>query len=156
MPKFARDPFKELLDIQDEVNRLFRRGFMGECRTRPASGDNAWAPAVDVYETKSDLVLLVELPGLAAADIDIAFDDGVLRISGVRKVPGEMKEENVHCIERDYGRFERRIALPHKVNEAAIKASFTAGLLKVELPKVSEESPRRIPIIAEDSEKTGE
>jgi len=87
MPKFGRDPFKDFLDIQDEVNRLFRRGFMGECRTRLAPGDNAWAPAVDVYETKRNLVLLVELPGLTAQDIDIAFDDGVLRISGVRRVP---------------------------------------------------------------------
>ncbi len=156
MPRFGRDPFKEFLDIQDEVNRLFRRGFMGECRTRPAPRDNAWAPAVDVYETKENLVLLVELPGLAASNIDIAFDDGVLRISGVRQVPDEMKEENVHCIERDYGRFERRISLPHRVDEGNIKAGFTAGLLKIELPKLGEDTPKHIPIIAEDSEKTGE
>jgi len=155
MPKFGRDPFKDFLDIQDEVNRLFRRGFMGECRTRLAPGDNAWAPAVDVYETKRNLVLLVELPGLTAQDIDIAFDDGVLRISGVRRVPDEMKEENVHCIERDYGRFERRISLPHRVDESSIKANFMSGLLKVELPKVGEDAPKHIPIIRDESEKTG-
>ncbi len=156
MPRFGRDPFRDFMDLQDEVNRLFRRGSMGECRTRPAPGDNAWAPAVDVYETRHNLVLLVELPGLSAMNIDIAFDDGGLRISGERQVPDEMKEENVHCIERDYGRFERRIALPHRVDEGNIKASFSAGLLKVELPKVGEEAPKYIPIIAEDSERTGE
>ncbi len=155
MPKFGRDPFRDFLDIQDEVNRLFRRGFMGECRTRPAGQGHAWAPAVDVYETKQNLVLLVELPGLMVKDIDIAFDDGVLRISGQRPVPDEMKEENVHCVERDYGRFERRVALPHRVDEANIKASFKAGLLKVELPKVGEDTPKHIPIIVQD-EKTGE
>jgi HSP20 family protein len=93
---------------------------------------------------------------MSAKDIDISIDEGVLRVSGERKIPMEMKDENVHCIERDYGRFERRIALPHKVDEKRVRASYAGGVLKLELPKVGAEQPRRIPIIAEEAEKMGE
>ena len=157
MQRFGRNPFKDFLDMQDEVNRMFRRSFLGESVERTTSeGRINWIPAVDVYENKEALVLLVELPGVEKKDVEISIEEDILSISGKRKIHEEMKEENVHRMERAYGRFARRIQLPHKVDEQGIKASFVDGILKIELPKVKEEIPKRIPIVTEESEGSGE
>ncbi|MHB8780496.1 MAG: Hsp20/alpha crystallin family protein [Candidatus Geothermincolia bacterium] len=152
---FLVDPFKEFLDIHDEVNRLFRES-IGEGRRRPLAAARGWVPSVDVYETRENLVVLVEVPGIKSEDVEISMQEGVLRVAGERRVAPGLKEENIHCIERDYGRFERRIALPHRVDEKGIKAGYAAGVLKIELPKVGTEAPRRIPILTDDAPETGE
>ena len=59
------DPFREVGDLQSEMNRMFD-GFFG--RSLPGL-DRVWAPAVDMFETKDDLVMTVELPGVSEKDI---------------------------------------------------------------------------------------
>lgn len=144
------DPFRDLMNLQEEVNRLFRRTFF---RGAEEMGTATWAPAIDVYETDEKLVVEAELPGLRAEDINISLEDDTLRITGERKFSKEVKEENYHRIERAYGYFERNISLPRKVDEEKISATFSDGVLKVELPKVEEAKPKRIPIKVEESKK---
>ena len=147
------DPFRDLMIVQDEVNRLFRHSFLrgsGES-TDPAEATAAWAPSVDVYEREGKLFVEAELPGLEASDIDISIEDRVLTVKGERKFGGEVKEEDYHRMERAYGYFERRVGLPRKVDEKNIHASVTDGVLKVEMPELEEARPKRIPVEVDDS-----
>lgn len=148
------DPFRDLLNLQDEVSRLFRRTFLGE-GLRPISSERgiAWAPAIDVFETKDKVVVTAELPGLSADDVSLSLDDNVLTIKGERKFSDEVKEENYHRIERAYGYFERSIPLPRLVREEEATASYNDGVLRVELPKAEEVKPKQIPIKVEEPKK---
>ena len=145
------DPFRDLLNLQDEVNSLFRRSFFrgGE---EPGGIETAatWAPAIDMYESDDRLTVEVELPGLDAEDIEISLEDDILHIKGERKFSDEVKEENYHRIERAYGYFERNIPLPRKVDEEKVAASVTGGVLKIEMPKAEEAKPKQIPIKVEE------
>jgi HSP20 family protein len=148
------DPFRDLMNLQDEVNRLFRRSFFRE--VEPSGGIESqatWAPALDMYENDSTLTVEAELPGLEAKDIDISLEDDILRIKGERKFTNEVKEENYHRIERAYGYFERNIPLPRKVDKDKVSASVSGGVLKIEMPKAEEVKPKKIPIKVEGEKK---
>lgn len=148
------DPFRDLMNLQDEVNSLFRRSFFRGAET-PAAVETAaiWAPALDMHESDDKITLEVELPGLEAKDIEISLDDDILHIKGERKFASEVKEENYHRMERAYGRFERNIPLPRKVDEEKVTASANGGVLRIELPKAVEAAPRQIPIKVEEEKK---
>jgi len=81
-----------------------------------------WAPAVDIYDDKDKLVIKADLPGMAQKDIDVSVEDDVLGIKGEKKKETEVKEDNFYRVERAYGSFERRFALP--VNVDATGTSF--------------------------------
>lgn len=145
------DPFRDLMNLQDEVNSLFRRSFFRGAEA-PAAAETtaAWAPALDMHESEDKLTVEVELPGLEAEDIDISLDDGILHIRGERKFASDVKEENYHRIERAYGYFERNVPLPRKVDQDRVSASVNGGVLRIELPKAEEARPRQIPIKVEE------
>ena len=146
------DPFRDLMNLQDEVNRLFRRSFFRG--VEPAAETVAtWAPAIDMFETDDKLTVEVELPGLEAKDVEISLEDDILRIKGERKFSSEVKEENYHRIERAYGSFVRAVPLPRKVDEEKVSATVSDGVLKIEMPKVEEAKPKKIPIKVEGGKK---
>jgi len=105
-----------------------------------------WAPPVDVFEDEREIVLTVEIPGMRKEEIEIKLSDGVITISGERRLEREEQREGYHRIERAYGRFSRCFTLPQSVDQERISASYRDGLLVVKLPKTPEESPRRIPV----------
>jgi HSP20 family protein len=138
------DPFRELSDMQAEINRAFDAYF--GVRPRVAVPERAWAPPVDVYETRDDLVVAVELPGVREKDIHLSMTGDVLTLSGQRGIAAEAREENYHRIERWYGTFERRVQLPIPVQGDKIRASYKDGVLEIRLPKLEEAKPREIKI----------
>jgi len=142
------DPFDAFLGVQEDMNRLCRRGWL-----RGPGGElaeaGAWAPTVDIYETEDSLVVEAELPGVDAKDIDVSVDEGVLSLKGERKLEKEVKEENYHRVERAYGVFQRSIRLPFDVDADAIKANYDSGVLKVSVPKGELKKPKSIPIEVE-------
>ena len=102
------DPFDAFLGAQEDLNRMFRRSWLGDAGdAQGLIGGGKWAPAVDVYETGDSLVIEAELPGIDPADIDVRVEDGVLTLRGERKREREVSEENYHRIERAYGIFQR-------------------------------------------------
>lgn len=136
-------PFRELSPLRDfermrrDMDRLWDSFFEGGHRKR---GEEAgeWLPSLDVSETKNDLVVKAELPGMDPKEIDISLSEGVLTIKGERKQEKEEKEENYHLIERSYGSFTRSFRLPREVQSEKISTSYTDGGLKVTLPKSEE------------------
>lgn len=142
------DPFRDLVSIQDELNRLFGRTFTGVEPTRPTAA-GAWMPPMDVYETEDKIVATIELPGIDPKDVEVAVEDSTLTVSGSREFSSEIQEENVHRIERRYGSFSRAITLPQTADTEKVEAAFDKGVLTVEVPKVEKAKPKKIQIRAE-------
>ncbi|MGB2696509.1 MAG: Hsp20/alpha crystallin family protein [Candidatus Zixiibacteriota bacterium] len=140
-------PFRDLVSIQDEMNRLFN-DFFGRVPSR-FEGDlsaSEWNPSVDISETKDEIVVKAEVPGMKKDDIKINLQDNVLTLKGERKQEKEEKETNFYRMERCYGSFTRSFNLPTMVQADKIKASYKDGILNITLPKAEEVKPKQIPI----------
>ena len=140
------DPFRNMSDIQGEVNRLFD-SFLG----RPAvSGAGAavptWAPVLDMHETENEVVLNFELPGVSEKDVALSITGDLLTLKGERTVNREFKDDDTYHAERVYGKFERSVQLPVPVQSEKVKATYRDGVLEVKLPKAEEVKPKAIKI----------
>ncbi|HET7320903.1 MAG TPA: Hsp20/alpha crystallin family protein [Longimicrobiaceae bacterium] len=115
---------------------------------RLAGMDLLRAPNADVMETKDDIHVTLELPGLRPEDIDVNLEDNVLTISGEKKEEreGEGPQSRWHLSERRYGRFSRTFVLPKEVEQDRIQARFENGILNVTIPKSERVKPRRLPL----------
>jgi HSP20 family protein len=140
------NPFKDLLDLQREMNRLFDVSLGRSTRGETALAETVWAPAVDIYDEKDNLVIKADLPGMTQKDIDVSVEDDVLRIKGEKKKESEVKEDNFYRVERAYGSFERSFTLPSNVDVAKIKAGYKDGVLQLTLPKKEETKPKQIKV----------
>lgn len=129
--------------LRNEINRLFETPLAG-CERSDVF--NTWAPAVDLYEDKDNLVVTAELPGMKKEEIDISLHEGNLVIAGERKVEKQYGEKETQRTERFYGRFQRSIALPKAVDGSEVKAAYKDGVLTVTLPKSPEAKPKQIEV----------
>ena len=140
------DPFQELNELQNRLNTLF-----GRTALRPANGEEGitvaeWTPVVDISEDEKEYVIKAELPGLKREEVKVAVEDGVLSISGERKVEKEEKGKKFHRIERAYGAFVRNFRLPDGCDPAKVNAEFKDGVLNVHLAKSPKAQPKAIEI----------
>jgi HSP20 family protein len=104
-----------------------------------------WVPAVDIYETEKDgLVLKAELPDMKREDISVTVENNTLTLKGERKFDGEARKEQFHRVERAYGSFSRSFRLPQTVDATKIAAEYKNGVLTVTLPVRAESRPRTI------------
>ena len=135
-------PWQELEDVSGRLNRIFRMPTQGEGASR-----SDWSPAVNVEETKEELLLSAELPGMTIEDVEIEVENNILSLRGEKK---ETKEEGdsrrYHVWERSYGSFQRKFTLPRTVKTEGISAHFRDGILQVHLPKAPEAKSRKIEI----------
>jgi len=143
------NPFKDIEKARSEMDRLLDTFLFG----RPQKGDIweeiEWLPAIDVAETKNEIVVNVEIPGMDPKEFDISVSEGTLMIKGEKKQEKEEKEENYHLTERRYGTFIRSILLPQEVESDKIRASYKDGILKITLPKSEEAKKNEIKIKVE-------
>jgi len=134
-----------MLDYWDEITDLERRMDDSLRRFLGAHGRIAYPvvplfvrrpflPATDVYAKDGDLIVRVELPGIdPREDVSVEVDGGEL------VVRGERKEEAYYRMEASFGSFERRIPMPKGIDEKAIEAEYTDGVLTVTVPKAAKE-----------------
>ena len=145
------DPFRDLRSLQDEVNRLFStnlsRAFGDEGMAR-----GAWNPNVDIYESKDQIVLEAELPGMNRDDFDLSIENNVITLRGERRFAKKDEADNYHRVERSYGSFARSFTLPQTVSSEGATAEYRNGVLRVALPKREEVKARRIEITADGSD----
>lgn len=135
------NPFAELERIRREFDRLLE-----ELVPKEEAVERVFAPAVEVYETDSEVVVKAELPGVKKEDVEVTLKDNHLIIKGEKKEEREEKTETVHRVERVYGRFERVIALPAEVKTEGVKAEFKDGVLEIRLPKTQTVKETKIQI----------
>ena len=127
-------PFREFERMRTDMDRFWDSFLEGGLRTRTEEGGE-WLPSLDVAETKNELVVKAEVPGMDAKDINISLSDGMLTVKGEKKQEREEKEADYHLVESSYGAFTRSIQLPTEVQSDKISASYRNGVLTVILPK---------------------
>jgi HSP20 family protein len=140
-------PF-EFEKMRKEMDRLWDSFLEGRPARRTREGEE-WVPSLDFSETKSDLVVKAELPGIDPKDIEISLNEDVLTIKGEKRQEKEEKEEGYHLVERSYGSFTRSVRLPREVQNDKINASYKNGVLKITLPKSEETKKKEIKIKVE-------
>src|SRR5512134_1233782 len=139
------DPFRELESMQSRLNSLF-----GDAPLQRKGEDgmsfSGWSPAVDVQETDTEYVIKADLPDVKKEDVKVELLDGALTIEGERQQEKEEKGKKFHKIEREYGKFVRRFALPNEVDASKVQAEFKNGVLNVHLPKSPAATPKAIEV----------
>ena len=140
------DPFRELEEMSDRLNRVFGRSLTGKSDGKETMTVADWTPSVDISETEGEYVIKAELPEVKKDDVKITLEEGVLSIQGERKHEKEEKGKKFHRIERAYGRFVRSFVVPDYVDEAKIKAEYQDGVLQLHLPKSEKAKPRAIEV----------
>ncbi len=134
-------PWQELETMNRQLSHL-----LDDSPFSAASETGQWAPKVDIRETDDALLVQAELPGIDKKDVHLEVKDGVLTLSGERSYEKDVKEENVHRIERAYGSFSRSFSLPSNVDANKVNASMKDGVLEVRLPKRESAKPKAIAI----------
>jgi HSP20 family protein len=144
----AVSPFHRVISLRDELHSLFQQalGQASETTFDPDQLLEGGLPPLDFYEDKDGSVVKIDLPGMKKEDIAISVEDGVLAISGERKQDPQLDAATVCRCERVLGRFERRVSLPCKADTGKVTASYTDGVLTVNLPKAEEAKQKQIPI----------
>jgi len=139
------DPFRDLVQLQDRVNRLFQESAAQSGREEGFT-TSSFVPPVDIYENEHNIVLKLEVPGVEQKDLDIRIENNTITIRGERKFEKETKEENYHRVERRYGQFQRSFGLPQTVNPEQVTADYNNGILTVTLAKRAEAKPKQIKV----------
>ena len=103
-----------------------------------------FTPAVDIYETEKELVLLADLPGVEADGLEVDLKDDYLTIVG--RTTSAQEEGESLLEEYRTGSYFRNFLVTDAVDQSAITASLADGVLKVTLPKAAKAIPRKIPI----------
>jgi len=101
---------------------------------------------VDIYEKDEKVIIKAELPGVKKEDLFIDTKGKLVTLGGERKSDEKMKDENCYRRERRYGKFERTFNLPFEINTDRVTATFTNGVLNLEISKPEEKTPRKIEI----------
>jgi HSP20 family protein len=106
------------------------------------------APSADVMETREEIRVSLELPGMRPDDVEVNLENNVLTITGEKREERKEddREDRWHLSERRYGRFTRSFVLPRDVDQDRIHASFENGVLTVAIPKSEKAKARRIEI----------
>jgi HSP20 family protein len=138
------DPLRDILHLQERMNRLFEESVSRGLLEGLAVGSADWTPLCDVLETPEAFVVVMELPGVEQDDVEVQVDGSELVIRGERRLPGPARPESYQRMERSYGAFSRRVQLTDEVDPARVTAQFRDGLLRLELRKARPTAARRV------------
>jgi HSP20 family protein len=105
-----------------------------------------FTPAVNEKVDEKGYYLEIDLPGVKKENIEISVNDGILTVSGERKLEKKEEKENYTRIESFFGRFERAFKLPVDADTDNIEAKFEDGVLKIFIPKKQKAAGKKIEI----------
>ena len=141
------DSLIEITRLQSEVNRLFdmllasRKGGADELSGR-------WTPNVDIVETKEDLVIHVEAPGVEHGHLKLRIQGSKIVVSGRKPFPMQRDKDKTKflCMERAYGKFHRSLYINCPINSHKATAALKDGLLIVRIPKIRDRRGEQVEI----------
>lgn len=139
------DPYKGLSLVQERLNQLFKEALYSSPMDS-APQECTFIPAVDILETRGEVILKAELPGVLKEDIEIKIEEDVLILKGARRFEKEVDQENYYRMECSYGSFQRAFTLPKSIKKNEIQAQFKEGVLEIRLPKAGITKPTRIKV----------
>jgi HSP20 family protein len=123
---------------QNKIESLFKE-FFAFNKNIPTNSSNPWQPPTDVYETPDEIVVKMSISGTKSEDIEVAFSDEILTISGYRNDTSPHEKTCFYQVEIRYGYFERSVFIPKPINKDNIQASYKDGFLVVVLPKAEQQ-----------------
>lgn len=145
MAQLRQEWSEVVISIQKDMGRLMDE-VVGRKPPSVRFSPRTWQPAIDVFETDTEIVVLVELAGLKEDEIEVIVHNSKLIVRGDRKDVKQGIKRTYYQMEILWGPFERNITLPANVEVERIKAFYEAGILEIVLPKQSERKARRIDI----------
>lgn len=139
------DPFREFLALRAALDRLFEESFV-----RPRGNASELRPAIDIYETPTELVIEASVAGLRPEELEINIAGDVVTIRGEPRAEPPRPEGTYVLQERSHGPFRRTISLPNNVEAEKAEARYEHGVLTLTLPKAAAGQPRQIRIKGPD------
>jgi len=135
--------------LREEMDRVFEE-FFGEAGF-PTLREADWLPAVDVVERKGDIVIIMDIPAIDPAEVNITILDDKLTVEGERKREKEFLEEEYYRSERVQGSFLRSIQLPADVIGEKASATYNAGVLTITVPRSEKPEAREIKVSVQEA-----
>jgi HSP20 family protein len=139
------EPWGQFDRFQDELKQVFGH-FLGESGDHSNVVTSEWTPRVDIREEEKRFVILADIPGVDPKDIEVSMDKGILSIKGQRSAENRENGGKFTRVERSWGSFYRRFALPDSADADGVSASGKHGVLEISIPKKAETTPRKIEI----------
>lgn len=140
------DPFRDLEAVRSEMNRMFGYPLVRWGDRDAGLLEGAWSPAIDVYDSKDNVMVKADVPGMKKDELDVSIHGDTLIMKGEKKQEKETKDKDFVRIERLHGSFNRTIRLPSEVDATKVKATYENGVLELVLPKREESKPKQIQI----------
>ena len=137
-------PFEETDYLQRSMNRLFDT--LNTTNSESKNSLQSFVPSAELQETSEAIHLSIEAPGMSAKDIDIQVTADTVAVSGERKEETVTEEKGMTRSEFRYGRFQRVIPLPVRVQNTNVQADYKDGILKLVLPKAEEEKNKIVKV----------
>ncbi len=136
------NPYRDMEILQRRINRLLDDVFLPVLGEQPLT----FAPAVELSENPEAIQLKLEIPGIKAEDLDVKVTKDAVTITGERKEESKSEENGVTRSEFRYGKFQRMIHLPAKVQNTNVTAEYKDGILHLNLPKAEEEKNKVVKV----------
>jgi HSP20 family protein len=143
------DPFRDVAELQNRINRMFDESFGRSREPEDEMNLNAWRPTVDIYEAENGIVMAAELPGVSKEHVTVEVKDDVLTLKGERVADPAISDESYYRRERLFGPFKRSFTLHQNINPDQIKATFKDGILQIEIPRPVQEQPKPVTVTVE-------
>lgn len=137
--------FAGLENFNFQFNQLFDQT-LGRARSSASSVETVWYPAVDVLESKDSYLLRAELPGMNKEYFNLEVKNGMLMVSGERKVEEPVSGVQYRSVERVAGKFSRSFYLPQTAQQDGIQATYRDGILEIYVPKMEHAKARQITV----------
>lgn len=136
----------ELIELKGKINRVFDDLMARFDQTDSASSTGEWTPRVDLYELSDRIVLRADVPGVRPDDLEVRLEGEQLILRGDRKQPQDLDQTALCRLERPFGSFTRRYALPDAADPENVRASCRDGVLELVIGKRVDAAARRIPV----------
>lgn len=140
MDRTRRLPSRNAEQIQSDMEEMFR-ALVNQQRTMHHQVAGGWRPHLEVYETSESLTVRAELAGIDESELDVAVEEHLLRIRGVRRREATEDRRVYHQMDIAYGPFAAEVFIPFAIATDQVEATYESGVLQVLLPKVP---PRRV------------
>jgi HSP20 family protein len=147
-PLVTFDPFREMLDGNNRLARLLGLTPGNMDTGREMLTTTEWSPSVDIVEDAKEWLVKADLPEMKKEDMKVTVENGVLTMTGERKLEKEEKNKKYHRVERSYGSFLRSFTLPEEVDATKVAAETKDGVLTVHLPKSAKPAPKAVEVKA--------
>ena len=141
------NPLREMEQMQNRLASLWNWDpLRGNGHKEESLTVAEWSPRVDIVEDDKEFLVKAELPEMRREDVKVTVEEGVLTITGERKLEKEEKGRRYHRVERSYGTFQRNFTLPNGTDPSKVTAEFKDGVLKIHIAKTEKERPKTIEV----------